>query len=261
MKKNILIIGFGDLAERFERLVPNNSHTILGLTRSPNNHKGKNLTEWDWDKGQEFQLSIKHFDTVIFFPKPAEFSEEGYRSGFIESLKLIHKSLSAIEYKSFIAISSTRVYGASHNALLSESLIPEPSDYRGSIVLEYEALVKSFFKDKSLILRSSGLHTNSVKWMHNFIDNFDGIKKQLPNFYLNRLHRNEFAKIISYAIENDLYLHHAVINCSEGMVSYKDIFKDEFDNLNFDDYFDCQNKDKREVSNMKLKEVGFKFKS
>ena len=69
MKKNILIIGFGDLAERFERLVPNNSHTILGLTRSPNNHKGKNLTEWDWDKGQEFQLPIKHFDTVIFFPR------------------------------------------------------------------------------------------------------------------------------------------------------------------------------------------------
>ena len=108
MKNNILIIGFGDLAERLESYLLEKDNFILGLTRSPENFKGSNLLYWDWNLGDEFEVPIHNFDAVIFFPKPHEYNKSGYEAGFINSLELIEKSLEKIEYKSFIGISSTR---------------------------------------------------------------------------------------------------------------------------------------------------------
>ena len=51
-----------------------------------------------------------------------------------------------------------------------------------------------------------------------------------------------------------------VINCSEGAISYEDLFKEIHPNKNFDDYFNCNDKNARKVSNSKLKELGFQFK-
>ena len=120
MKNNILIIGFGDLAERLESYLLQKDNSIFGLTRSPEKYKGSNLLYWDWNLGTEFEHSVRNFDAVIFFPKPNEFNESGYKAGFIDPLELIEKSLKKIEYKSFIGISSTRVYGSNQYGELSE---------------------------------------------------------------------------------------------------------------------------------------------
>ena len=260
MKNNILIIGFGDLAERLESYLLEKDNFILGLTRSPENYKGSNLLYWDWNLGDEFEVPIHNFDAVIFFPKPHEYNESGYEVGFINSLELIEKSLEKIEYKSFIGISSTRVYGAGQYGELLEANSPEPSDFRGEIVLNYENLVKSKFGAKSLILRLSGLYDNQNNWIDSFVTNFDGQKRGLPNIVTNRLHRDTCAEIIAFAIHNDLYLNNDVINCSEGAISYEDLFKEIHPNKNFDDYFNCNDKNARKVSNSKLKELGFQFK-
>ena len=176
------------------------------------------------------------------------------------ALELIKKSLEKIEFKSFIAISSTRVYGSSQYGELSEANKPEPSDFRGRIVFKYENLVKSSFGSKSLILRLSGLYDDKTNWINSFVTNFDGQKRNLPNVSTNRLHRDTCAEIIAFTLNNDLYLNNDVINCSEGSISYKDLFEEIYANKNFSDYFNCDNKNIREVSNLKLKELGFKFK-
>ena len=260
MKNNILIIGFGDLAERLESYLLQKDNSIFGLTRSPEKYKGSNLLYWDWNLGTEFELSVRNFDAVIFFPKPNEYNESGYKAGFIDPLELIEKSLKKIEYESFIGISSTRVYGSNQYGELSEVNTPEPSDFRGSIVLNYENLVKSKFGAKSLILRLTGLYDNQTNWIGNFVTNFDGQKRNLPNIVTNRLHRDTCAEIIAFALKHDLYLNDDLINCSEGPISYEDLFKEIHANKNFSDYFDCENKNARVVSNSKLKELGFQFK-
>ena len=43
MKKNILIIGFGDLAQRLEKQLLDKDVIIYGLTRSPKKYKGSKL--------------------------------------------------------------------------------------------------------------------------------------------------------------------------------------------------------------------------
>ena len=260
MKNNILIIGFGDLAMRLESFLLEKDNSILGLTRSPEKYEGSNVLYWDWNLKTEFELSDNNFDVIIFFPKPCEYDESGYQAGFINSLELIKKSLEKIEFKSFIAISSTRVYGSSQYGELSEAKKPEPSDFRGRIVFKYENLVKSSFGSKSLILRLSGLYDDKTNWINSFVTNFDGQKRNLPNVSTNRLHRDTCAEIIAFTLNNDLYLNNDVINCSEGPISYKDLFEEIYANKNFSDYFNCDNKNIREVSNLKLKELGFKFK-
>ena len=172
MKKNILIIGFGDLAQRLEAQLLDKDVAIYGLTRSPKKYKGTKLIEWDWLNQEPFKAPEKKFDSVIFFPKPTDFSENGYKLGFIEPLKTINKSLEDIEFKSFIGISSTRVYGSHQEGELTELNTPEPSDYRGSIILEYEKLIQSLFQSNSLILRLSGLYDDNTNWLKDFVENF-----------------------------------------------------------------------------------------
>ena len=55
MKKNILIIGFGDLAQRLEKQLLDKDVIIYGLTRSPKKYKGSKLKEWDWLNQEPFK--------------------------------------------------------------------------------------------------------------------------------------------------------------------------------------------------------------
>ena len=71
---------------------------------------------------------------------------------------------------------------------MSELNAPEPSDYRGSIILEYEKLIQSLFQSNSLILRLSGLYDDNTNWLKDFIKNFNGVKRDLPNKYLKNIH-------------------------------------------------------------------------
>ena len=259
MKKNILIIGFGDLAQRLGKQLLDKDVIIYGLTRSPKKYKGSKLKEWDWLNQEPFEAPEKKFDSVIFFPKPADFSESGYKLGFIEPLKIINKSLKDIKFKSFIGISSTRVYGAHQEGKLTELNAPEPSDYRGSIILEYEKLIQSLFQSNSLILRLSGLYDDNTNWLKDFIENFNGVKRDLPNKYLNRLHRDECARILAFVLKEELYLNNHLLNCSSSSITYEEYFKSVTGSEDFKKYFNNTNDSIRKISSERLRELGFEF--
>ena len=259
MKKNILIIGFGDLAQRLEKQLLDKDVIIYGLTRSPKKYKGSKLKEWDWLNQEPFKAPEKKFDSVIFFPKPADFSESGYKLGFIEPLKIINKSLKDIEFKSFIGISSTRVYGTHQEGKLSELNAPEPTDYRGSIILEYEKLIQSLFQSNSLILRLSGLYDDNTNWLKDFVKNFNGVKRDLPNKYLNRLHRDECARILAFVLKEELYLNNHLFNCSSSSITYEEYFKSVTGSEDFKKYFNNTNDSIRKISSERLRELGFEF--
>lgn len=261
MKKSILIIGFGDLAERLERHLIRKDYYVCGLTRSPNKYKGSNLIQWDWTLNKEFILEEDTFDSIIFFPTPSEFNEEGYRSGFIESLDLIIRSIQHIKFKSFIGISSTSVYGDNQTGILTEEIEPKPSNFRGSVILEYEKLLHSNFQERSLILRLSGLYEGAPRWMEESIKNTNPKKIKLRSSYVNRLHRDECIQIIDFALEKGLSLENDLINCSAEFIKYEDLFKDKFPDYNFNDYFICPDTQAKEISSQKIRKLGFKFKS
>ena len=201
MMKKILIIGYGDIAERVHNQLDNNLFEIYGISRN-NTKKIKNFIQWDWLASELPKIDNKIFHSLVFIPKPIGLDIDGYNDGFIRSSENIFKLSKKISFEKFISISSTRVYGNNKSSIPIESKT-NPDDFRGKIILDYEKNQIKRYAEKLVILRFSGLYKSDV------------IKKPL-----NCLHRNNAAKAINYFIENDFnFSSYEIFNCSENSTS------------------------------------------
>ena len=113
MKKNIIIIGHGDLGNRLTRIL-NDEYKVFHISRN-NKFESSNFIEWDWLSKERLNIDAKKIDSVIFFPKPSSMDEKGYINGFINSSKNIYRELYNLPINKFISISSTRVYNKQDN--------------------------------------------------------------------------------------------------------------------------------------------------
>ena len=215
MKKNILIIGFGDIAKRLANNLIIDIFNIYGVSRQ--DKENKNFIKWDWLSKELPSLDNIDFESIVFIPKPSSSSERGYKDGFINSIKNIQKLLSTISFNKFISISSTRIYGKDKDRIFNELDDPKPNDYRGRIISIYEENQIQNYGDKLLILRFSGLYdSDSTK-----------ISK-------NHLHRNNAAKIIKFFIEHNFNnSSHEIFNCSEDSNNSGNISNDKLKKLGF----------------------------
>ena len=201
MMKKILIIGYGDIAERVHNQLDNNLFEIYGISRN-NSKKIKNFIQWDWLASELPKIENKIFHSLVFIPKPIGLDIDGYNDGFMRSSENIFKLSKKISFEKFISISSTRVYGNNKSSIPIESKT-NPDDFRGKIILDYEKNQIKRYAEKLIILRFSGLYKSDV------------IKKPL-----NCLHRNNGAKAINYFIENDFnFSSYEIFNCSENSTS------------------------------------------
>ena len=199
--KKILIIGYGDIAERVHNQLDNNFFEVYGISRN-NSKKIKNFIQWDWLASELPKIENKIFHSLVFIPKPIGLDIDGYNDGFIRSSENIFKLSKKISFEKFISISSTRVYGNNKSSIPIESKT-NPDDFRGKIILDYEKNQIKRYAEKLVILRFSGLYKSDV------------IKKPL-----NCLHRNNAAKAINYFIENDFnFSSYEIFNCSENSTS------------------------------------------
>jgi len=215
MKKNILIIGYGDIAKRLTNNTNKDVYEIYGVSRQ--DKKNKNFIKWDWLSKELPSLDNIDFESIVFIPKPSSLDEIGYKDGFINSIENIQKLLSAVSFKKFISISSTRIYGKDRDKIFNELDNPKPNDYRGRIISTYEANQIKNYGDKLLILRFSGL--------------YDSGSNDIPK---NHLHRNNAAKIIQFFIENDFNNpSYEIFNCSEDSNNSGNISNDKLKKLGF----------------------------
>ena len=227
MKKNILIIGYGDIARRLTSILCKDSYKIYGISRRKKRGL-ENFIEWDWLSKKPIKLECEHFESIIFIPKPSNNNLSGYQDGFLNSSENFFNFLEFSEnifYKKFITISSTSVYGEIKDLkthIESPKLKEEDSqrsslEFRGQIVTEYENSQIKRYAERLIILRLSGLYKSKPKSK-------------------NYLHRDNAAKIIKFFIQSD-------------------------NNFNSYEIFNCTEDSKSNgyISNQKLKQLGFVF--
>ena len=220
MKKNILIFGYGDLAQRLSLIVDKNSYRLFGVSRTSKETLKNNHISWDWLSKENPELDVKDFDCIIFIPKPSSYDENGYKNGFIKSAENIFNLSKELTFNKFISISSTSVYGKGGKNMHIESDNLFPDDFRGNIIKDYESNQIKRYSNKLIILRLAGLY-----------DSINDIN------FLNHLNRDNASKIINFFIETALNFNsHEIFNCCE----------------------DREDK-KGSISNKKLKELGFIF--
>ena len=220
MKKNVLIIGFGDIAKRITHNIDDNDYELYSISRG--NHKSdiKNYFKWDWLSEEIPKLDIAEYDSIIFIPKPSSFDEDGYKKGFINSSENVFRLTSELSYKKFITISSTRVYGNNKSGIFMESDPLSEDDFRSKTLVNFENNKIKYYGKNLIILRFAGLYQTVSE-----------------RKFVNYLHRNNAANIIKFFIENEFNSkEHQVFNCAEDR-------SDEQGN----------------ISNSKLKSLGFIF--
>jgi len=150
-------------------------------------------------------------------------SEAGYKKGFIDGSRSILNILEKINFRKLILISSTRVYGREQIGLLDESTEPQPSDFRGKLVYDYENLFIKKYNKETFVLRFAGLYTN---------------KSEVT--FLNNLHRDSAAEIIYFILSNQNFKTKSyIINCVNSVNAVPG---------------------ERLISNKKLIDLGFKFR-
>ena len=220
MKKNILIIGFGDIGERLRLQMKNDKYKFYPISRGNFRSDLKNHIKWDWLSKEIPKLEHKEYDSIVFIPKPSSLDEVGYDEGFMHSSDNVFKLCKELSYKKFITISSTRVYGANKTEFYKESHPLEIDDFRCKSLINYEKSQVKNYGNRLIILRFSGLY-NSIA----------------DRKSINYLHRDNAASIVKFFIENDFKSQtHQIFNCSE----------DRNDGLG-------------NISNSKLKKLGFIF--
>jgi len=221
MSKKVLILGYGDIANRLSKLLSKKDFDLYAVSKSIK--KIENFYMYDWLSDNQFELDQKDFDSVIFFPKPFDMSEAGYKKGFIDGSRSILNILAKINFRKLILISSTRVYGREQIGLLDESTKPQPSDYRGKLVYDYENLFIKKYNKEAFVLRFAGLYTN---------------KSEVT--FLNNLHRDSAAEIIYFILSNQNFETKSyIINCVNSVNAVPG---------------------ERLISNKKLIDLGFKFR-
>jgi nucleoside-diphosphate-sugar epimerase len=236
--KKILIIGYGDIGHRISQSLP--GHKIIGVSRSNTiQHSNTDWHQWDWFSGRPLELSSREISTVVVILKPTSFTEEGYKTGYLEAAETIMKNLNQqLDYRQLILVSSTRVYGDTNGRDITETVTPKPEDFRGHTILEYEQIICSQSKVEPLILRPSGLYDSSRKWMQNFVDGFDGQQYPLASKESNRFNRDVLAAIISnYITIKKLAKLSGILICSEPPKAFSQIFLEQYPNKNFKDFF------------------------
>jgi len=221
MSKKVLILGYGDIANRLSKLLSKKDFDLYAVSKS--NKKIENFYMHNWLSDDQFKLDQKDFDSVIFFPKPFDMSEAGYKKGFIDGSRSILNILEKINFRKLILISSTRVYGREQIGLLDESTEPQPSDFRGKLVYDYENLFIKKYNKETFVLRFAGLYTN---------------KSEVT--FLNNLHRDSAAEIIYFILSNQNFKTKSyIINCVNSVNAVPG---------------------ERLISNKKLIDLGFRFR-
>ena len=64
MKKNILIIGYGNIANRLHAILCKDSYKIYGISRSKKRGL-KNFIKWDWLSKDLPNIQCNNFDSII----------------------------------------------------------------------------------------------------------------------------------------------------------------------------------------------------
>ena len=76
MKKNILVFGYGDLAQRLRLIVNKDFYELFGVSRTNKETELKNHISWNWLSKDNPKLNAKDFDTIIGSSAPEAFPKE-----------------------------------------------------------------------------------------------------------------------------------------------------------------------------------------
>lgn len=201
-KEQVLIVGCGDIGERFAKALPADAYKVTGLRRTPpQNTAYLHYVSCDATNASQLKKVIDggKFDVILVSMTPGERSDAGYERAYVQTCKNLVTALEAHQHKPrlLLFISSTAVYGQQDNSVLDEDSPALPDSFSGVRLQQAEqCLQDSGFA--CVIARFSGIYGPGRTRM---IDLVRQGRASLSPHITNRIHADDGAAALVHLTE------------------------------------------------------------
>ena len=186
----ILLIGCGDIGSAVGLQMLADGAPVLGLRRDIGRlPRGLPGLAVDYASADMQRLAQWDGDTVVLTPMPAEYSEAGYRKGYVEPVTRLLRALEGTAPRRILLVSSTRVYGEQGGAWIDEASALMPTDYAGELICQAERLLLQS-PHQATIIRFGGIYG---RWPSRLIQRIQTgrLRRRSPTVFGNRIHRRD----------------------------------------------------------------------
>ena len=200
-QETLLLLGFGDIAQRLSKLLMSN-YQITGVRRRSIDVDGLTMKQADCSSSKDMQaLLSQKFDVIVLTMTPSEMSDSGYEKAYVDTVRTVLTTLDEQVYKPrlIIFVSSSSVYGQQQGEWVDEDSPTEPSSYSGKRLLEAESLLEQS-NYVTCSVRFSGIYGPGRRRLIQQVIDGHGAEKS-PVLYSNRIHSDDCSAILAHLIE------------------------------------------------------------
>ncbi len=208
---NILLAGFGKLANHLAPKLLQQNHHVWGVNRSGS------ITEPVLQGAPQFQMLTgqlgqrstslclaEKIDIAIITLTPDSFSDAAYQHCYIDGVNALLKIFNTNQQSPRILfVSSTRVYGQNQGEWVSEQSETIPNSEKGNILLAAEKLILNQTA-RNHIVRFSGIYGNNRNRFIQSVKQGDSFQKHPPH-YTNRIHQEDCVGVLELLVNKLLH--------------------------------------------------------
>jgi nucleoside-diphosphate-sugar epimerase len=210
----ILIVGCGDVGTGAAKLLTESGHKVFGLRRNVSELPdfiapiAADIT----DPSSLACLQTMEFSQVIVATAAGEFSEQRYRSIYVDGLANVLQRLQARPPQRVILASSTSVYHQNDGSWVDEASETLPTGFSGRLLLEAEQLLLAC-GIPGTVVRFGGIYGPGRERLINRLRQGHIVAAGAQQ-YSNRIHNADCAGVLAYLVAqqesgaplNDCYL-------------------------------------------------------
>ena len=201
-KEQVLIVGCGDIGQRFARALSPDHYQVTGLRRSRSpDVDGLRFIVCDATDENQLSAVIRagHFAVILISMTPSERSDAGYERAYLQTCRNVVAALAGHSHQPRLVlfISSTGVYGQNDGSWVDEQSPTNPDGFSGRRLLEAEACLQQA-DIASLIARFSGIYGPGRRRLIAMVERGEG---SFSGNISNRIHADDGAAALAYLVE------------------------------------------------------------
>ncbi len=192
----VLFLGFGDIARRAAPLFVAAGWQVTGVRRSADSFPGVRTIAGDCRDRALLQTLVAEHDLVVASLSPDDYSEQGYRDGYVAPAEAIRDSINSVTARPrlLLWVSSTGVYGQGNGDWVDETAAAAPGNFSGQYLLQAERIVAEA-QCPSAAIRFSGIYGPGRERLINLVKAGRGVPAE-PLQWSNRIHADDCAGVI-----------------------------------------------------------------
>jgi nucleoside-diphosphate-sugar epimerase len=199
----VLIAGCGFVGTELGRQLAAAGHEPWGLKRDPSSlPAGIRPVRADL-LDPTLESRLPEVDAVVYAAAADASTPEGYRAAYVDGVRNLQRALLARSggVRRFLFTSSTAVWGGTDGGWVDEDTPTAPDGFRGSVVLEGEAIVRES-PFPGVVLRLGGIYGPGRRRLIERVRSGEARCAEDPasDPWSNRVHRDDAAGILSHLL-------------------------------------------------------------